>query len=278
MRRPVKAGLKKQSRMRTQKQVSSTFETGLLLRFAVHRYKNHTTFSVSYKRPNFSWLKITQQKQQIRYSNVFGVALLVGGIVGLGSVVGPSFTTASETVNANNRKDTLVASYAENFVSKSDAARNKPYSMPHSIPVKLEAPSIGLQANLITTTITPTGELAVPESTVEGAWYDLSPTPGELGPSVIVGHVSSYYGDAVFAALHQIVPSADIWVQRADGSRAQFRVEKVIAYPQDAFPTEEVYGAIEYAGLRLITCAGRYNYHTGRYTDNTIVFARLTKE
>ena len=41
------------------------------------------------------------------------------------------------------------------------------------------------------------------------------------------------------------------------------------------FPTHAVYGAIDHAGLRLITCGGTYDAASHRYLDNVVVFARL---
>jgi hypothetical protein len=64
-------------------------------------------------------------------------------------------------------------------------------------------------------------------------------------------------------------------VDRADGSLATFRVERVAQYPKDEFPSDAVYGDIDHAGLRLITCGGAFNEGTGTYVDNVVVFARL---
>ena len=62
---------------------------------------------------------------------------------------------------------------------------------------------------------------------------------------------------------------------RADGSQPVFRVTRVEQYPKDGFPTAEVYGDIDHAGLRLITCGGVFNRATGHYDDNIVVFAEL---
>lgn len=40
------------------------------------------------------------------------------------------------------------------------------------------------------------------------------------------------------------------------------------------FPTKTVYGNIDFAGLRLITCGG-YSIHTGRNEKNVVVYAEL---
>ena len=46
-------------------------------------------------------------------------------------------------------------------------------------------------------------------------------------------------------------------------------------YPKDAFPTERVYGDIDHAGLRLITCGGAFDRAARSYRDNVVVYAGL---
>ena len=47
------------------------------------------------------------------------------------------------------------------------------------------------------------------------------------------------------------------------------------AYPKDRFPTEAVYGDIDHAGLRLITCGGDFDQPTHYYVDNIVVYANF---
>ena len=46
---------------------------------------------------------------------------------------------------------------------------------------------------------------------------------------------------------------------------------------KSAFPTSRVYGNLNDAGLRLISCGGVYNRRTGHYSDNIIVYATMSK-
>lgn len=59
---------------------------------------------------------------------------------------------------------------------------------------------------------------------------------------------------------------------RGHGRRTIDRVER---HAKDDFPTEEVYGDVDHAGLRLITCGGSFDEASGGYRDNIIVFATL---
>ena len=63
-------------------------------------------------------------------------------------------------------------------------------------------------------------------------------------------------------------------IRRADGTSATFAVDRVATYHKSRFPTALVYGGLEYAGLRLITCGG-YDATARSYESNVIVFATL---
>lgn len=120
-----------------------------------------------------------------------------------------------------------------------------------------------------------TGEVSVPEDYDSVAYYQHGPTPGELGPAVVLGHVDSHEGPAVFFSIGQLEVGDEVYVDREDGSVATFAVTKLTRTRQTGFPTAEVYGDINHAGLRLITCTGIYDKDKLRYTHNLIVFAEL---
>jgi hypothetical protein len=58
---------------------------------------------------------------------------------------------------------------------------------------------------------------------------------------------------------------------------ATFLVTKVERYAKDRFPSAAVYGPIDHAGLRLITCGGDFDSSSGHYRDNIVVYAALQK-
>jgi len=120
----------------------------------------------------------------------------------------------------------------------------------------------------------PDGSLATPERYDIAGWYEFAPTPGETGPAIIVGHVDNYLGPAVFFNLKSLHPGQSIFVTREDKQVVEFRVDSVELFDQQSFPTNAVYGNIDYPGLRLITCGGAFNPLTGHYSHNTVVYAR----
>jgi len=137
----------------------------------------------------------------------------------------------------------------------------------------VDIPSIQVDTSVINLGLNHDGTLEVPQDYTVAGWYSLGPKPGQIGPAVIVGHVDSRNGPAVFYRLRELQPGMTVTVWRG-GKSHTFVVTQVGEYPKDAFPTEKVYGAVDVPALRLITCGGAFNYSTGHYTDNIVVYAQ----
>jgi hypothetical protein len=145
--------------------------------------------------------------------------------------------------------------------------------------VSLAIAAIGVHATLVNLGLAAGRTLQVPPLTAAGVreagWYDLGPAPGQLGPAVIAGHVDSYQGPGVFFRLGALRPGEEVDVTRADGTTAIFRVDAVDEYQKSSFPAQQVYGPVSYAGLRLITCGGQFDYQTHHYLSNIVIYATL---
>jgi len=196
-----------------------------------------------------------------RFSEIVTLALLAGAFSGLLYAFAPLV----------NVPKTAVASQ----VAQAEVPESKQTSLKRSIPTRLQVPDVGIDTELIRLGKNPDGTLAVPERYDVAAWYELSPTPGEVGPSIISGHVDNYLGAAVFFRLRELQAGQKITVTRQDKSTVQFRVDKVELFDQQNFPTKAVYGNIDHPGLRLITCGGIYNPLTNSYSHNTVVYASI---
>ena len=150
--------------------------------------------------------------------------------------------------------------------------------MVSSEPVSLSIPKINLKTNFeVPLGLSNDGELVPPKSFDQVGWYKHSPTPGALGPAVVLGHVDSKLGPAIFFSLGQLQVGDDIFIDRKDGSVAHFKVDFFERYEQKEFPTEKIYGNIDHAGLRLVTCSGIYLRGQQKYTHNLVVYARLVE-
>jgi sortase (surface protein transpeptidase) len=163
----------------------------------------------------------------------------------------------------------------------SSQAAAKPVTGPllsRSVPVRLEIPQLDVSSELLQLGLNSDQTVQVPPLSKDSkaGWYKYSPTPGQLGPSVILGHVdSAKYGPGVFFKLGALRPGSTLSVTRSDRSTAVFRVDRVVSYPKERFPTLEVYGNTDSAQLRLITCGGRFDLRSHNYQSNIVAFATL---
>lgn len=139
--------------------------------------------------------------------------------------------------------------------------------------VRIEA--LGLDEQLVELGIAGSGELEVPEDPSRVGWFSGGGRPGGPGPTVVVGHVDSTEGPAVFSRLPELVAGDEVDVTSQDGTTTRYVVREAQTFSQDPgdFPTEAVFGATPDDELRLITCTGPYDRSVGRYTQNRVVFA-----
>jgi hypothetical protein len=142
-----------------------------------------------------------------------------------------------------------------------------------AVPVRLRVPSLGIDTGLQRLGLAADGTIAAPTRWDVAGWYDKGPRPGQPGPAVIVGHVDSRTGPAVFFRLAQASPGAAVLVDRADGSSVHFRVAGRQQVAKSAFPADLVYSPQLATVLRLVTCGGAFDPVTRHYRDNIIVTA-----
>jgi len=144
-----------------------------------------------------------------------------------------------------------------------------------SVPVALSIPAIGLSVPLSELGLNPNHTVQVPTNFQEPGWYEYGPSPGQLGSSVILGHVDSYLGPAVFFKLRSLRPGDQVGVTLADGVITHFVVRQVAMYPKSNFPTVQVYGSHGYSGLQLVTCGGVFDTLTRSYLSNVVVYTSM---
>lgn len=150
--------------------------------------------------------------------------------------------------------------------------------LPRSVPVRMDIPQLQVSSDLLQLGLNPDQTMEVPPlaRNAPAGWYKYSPTPGQLGPSVLLGHLdSAEHGPGVFFKLGALRPGDTVTVTRSDDTVAEFRVDRVVSYPKDKFPTLEVYGNTDSAQLRLITCGGKFDSRSGSYESNVVAFATL---
>jgi LPXTG-site transpeptidase (sortase) family protein len=154
-------------------------------------------------------------------------------------------------------------------------------AMARSVPVRLRIPAIGVDTAVMSLGLAADGTVGVPPIAAHSpaGWYDGSPTPGQTGPSVILGHVTvGGYGDGVFLHLDRLRRGDRVLVARQDGKVATFAVDSVRTVAKSHFPSSAVYGNVGHPALRLITCGGTRVTGSGGYPDNVIVYASLAAD
>jgi sortase (surface protein transpeptidase) len=144
-------------------------------------------------------------------------------------------------------------------------------------PVAITIPAIGVSSSLEGLGREPNGTVEVPRDWDVAGWYQGSARPGAPGPAIILGHVDSRSGPAVFYRLNELRRGDEVLVTQRGGNEMIFVVERVEQHAKDAFPTDAVYLPTLKPTLRLVTCGGIFDHIIGHYRDNIIVFAHLAR-
>lgn len=197
-----------------------------------------------------------------RYASVMVFAVL--GMV-VGAVLMSSFLDYHSTLRAPQSAQKITATTSSAFA--------------RSAPIHLRIPKVAID----TVFEAPLGlnndqTIEVPELFTTVGWYKNGATPGEVGTAVVLGHVDSFNGPAVFYQLPKLTNGDTIEIDREDGTTVIFVVDEIIRYSQDNFPTERVYGKTDTPQLRLVTCIGIFDKNKQKYSHNLVVYASLLEQ
>ena len=190
--------------------------------------------------------------------------LLVVAIVGLAIAL-------ALFLHSNSKKSvqTTSASPAQSAAAVPEHEQTAP-----GLPVHLKIPSINVDAAIESVGITSQGDMAVPKSPANAAWYNRGPHPGERGSSVIDGHFG--YKDnipAVFDNLSKLRSGDKIYVEDEKGATNTFVVSKSRSYDPSANDSDVFVSSDGKAHLNLITCEGAWNAALKSYSNRLVVFA-----
>lgn len=144
-----------------------------------------------------------------------------------------------------------------------------------SAPVALRIPAIGLAVSLSGLGLNADGTVQVPTDFQQPGWFRLGPSPGQVGSAVILGHVDSYRGPAVFFRLRSLEAGDRVEVSLADGAVAHFVVRAVETYLKREFPARRVYASRGYSALQLVTCGGEFDRRARSYLSNVVAYTTL---
>ena len=157
------------------------------------------------------------------------------------------------------------------------SARPTEATLKPSWPVRISIPAIGVRAPVRPVGLADDGTVATPPLSHrnETGWYDRGPTPGQDGPAIIVGHLDTKDGPAVFHRLASLRPGQVVQVTRRDHKVVVFTVDSVETFDKARLPVERIYRDFSRPGLRLITCGGRWVGGETGYADNVVIFASV---
>ncbi|MDE9366346.1 class F sortase [Luteipulveratus sp. YIM 133132] len=138
-------------------------------------------------------------------------------------------------------------------------------------PVRLVAPSIGLDKKLVSLGVNSSGEINPPAGVPQ--WYNKSVRPGKDGISVIAGHVM-YDGPDVFYKLDQLDKGDVVTVQFAGGQQKKFKVYDEASVDKKTLQTDaRVWGSSKTPVLALITCDAGSKVVGNHHVSNYVVWA-----
>lgn len=209
--------------------------------------------------------KVQQNTSHYRLQTTLAVLLIICGLSGI------TYSAAALAEPPRSLEPTHAFTMPQAIVTQP-----QPLTLARSTPTRITIASQHIDTSLVSVGLATDGSIELPPVLDWTAgWYKYSPTPGELGPSVIVGHVDSYKNISVFWRLRYVQAGDMIDVTRADGITAHFRITQLAQYDQNNFPTKLVYGNTTDAELRVITCGGTFDQVAHAYTQNTVVYATL---
>ncbi|MFJ3582576.1 class F sortase [Streptomyces sp. NPDC090127] len=151
-----------------------------------------------------------------------------------------------------------------------------PAPLPASRPTRVRVPALRVDAPVTAVGRDAEGWIDTPpadEADLAG-WFTGAVTPGEKGTAVVVGHVDTPEGRAVFYELGSLAKGQRVEIVRQDGGTAVFSVYGVEVVPKEGFPAERIYRASPTPELRVLTCGGGFSRQRG-YDGNVVVSARL---
>ena len=106
-----------------------------------------------------------------------------------------------------------------------------------STPLSMSIPSLKVQTKIIKLGLDSVGALEVPKSGDIAGWYKGSPSPGEIGPTIIVAHVDMNGKPGVFFRLKEMKVGDVVKVQRADKEVVTFIVTEISTFKKSKFPS-----------------------------------------
>ena len=142
-------------------------------------------------------------------------------------------------------------------------------------PVRVVAPSVGVDMPVEPVGVEPSGFMEIPENPEIGGWYRYGSDPSSVdGNVVIAAHVDSRkYSIGPFSRLRDLAVGAVLEVADAEGRMHRYAVDSVEYIPKKDLAGADLFAREGSRRLVLITCGGPIDPATGLYADNVVAIA-----
>lgn len=144
------------------------------------------------------------------------------------------------------------------------------------LPINIKIPKINVNSNFEYVGLTLNGTVGAPKNPTSAAWFRLSPRPGEMGSSIIVGHFGWKNGiSAVFDNLYKLRGGDKLYIEDENGLVVTFVVRELRVYGEDDDASDVFSSYDGKAHLNLITCEGTWNKAKKSYSNRLVVFTDM---
>lgn len=143
-------------------------------------------------------------------------------------------------------------------------------------PKYITVPSINAEGFLQNVGVDQNRQIAVPTNIHIGGWFIESVLPGELGLSIIDGHVDGRENSGIFKDLAQVKPQDTFTVRYGDNRTEKFKVVGVeiidVDKAQDVVFSQSIGVQRQ---LNLVSCAGSFDTAKRSYSQRVVVRSEL---
>lgn len=140
------------------------------------------------------------------------------------------------------------------------------------VPTILRIPSVGINEGVRALGLNAQGQIYPPRHTT--MWYSGSALPGQVGISVLAGHVT-YDGPDNFYNLVKVANGDSVQLQCSPNSSVRLRVTRTASVPKTTLQTDQsVWGSSSLPVVVLITCDPHSPMVKGHHLNNFVVWTK----
>ncbi|GLI25871.1 hypothetical protein ARHIZOSPH14_01130 [Agromyces rhizosphaerae] len=144
---------------------------------------------------------------------------------------------------------------------------------PTEAPVRLRAPGIGVDVEVVRVGVVDGDVMELPENPNVAGWYRYGPGIGdEAGTVVVAAHVDSLdYGLGPFAAFADAPAGTEVVLTSAEGTTERFTITARDAARKGSVDWDAVFDRSGPRRLAIITCGGEFDWERRTYLDSVVV-------